>query len=138
MRYLGNEKEGNELAAEWVAALRSGEYEQTKAVLYDPVDNMYCCLGVLCEVAGLEFNEDALEYTFIIDDTFPTGHELPIRNGSVVEEAWWEKKFPGILKSTIRELWERNDAGENFNTIADYISLQFGLETKKEESNESA
>jgi hypothetical protein len=33
----------------WVAALRSGKYDQTTGALRDGVG--YCCLGVLCEVA---------------------------------------------------------------------------------------
>lgn len=33
----------------WVAALRSGKYEQTHNRLR--VNDKYCCLGVLCEVA---------------------------------------------------------------------------------------
>lgn len=36
----------------WVAALRSGKYEQTTSFLYD--NGRYCCLGVLCEIAGIQ------------------------------------------------------------------------------------
>jgi len=38
------------IRAAWVAALRSGEYQQGKANLR-AADNTYCCLGVLCELA---------------------------------------------------------------------------------------
>lgn len=34
----------------WIAALRSGEYEQGTATLRG-TDGKYCCLGVLCELA---------------------------------------------------------------------------------------
>jgi len=37
----------------WIAALRSGEYEQARSVLYNGTG--YCCLGVLCKVAGSDF-----------------------------------------------------------------------------------
>jgi hypothetical protein len=37
---------------EWVKALRSGEFKQTKSVLYNREDNGYCCLGVLCVLEG--------------------------------------------------------------------------------------
>jgi hypothetical protein len=37
---------------EWVAALRSGKYEQGGLAL-GRVDNTFCCLGVACEVAGV-------------------------------------------------------------------------------------
>lgn len=39
-----------EVKAEWVAALRSGEYMQTKGHLKD--SNGMCCLGVLCDIAA--------------------------------------------------------------------------------------
>jgi hypothetical protein len=38
-----------EIKAQWVAALRSGEYEQGTGYLN--ADGKYCCLGVLCELA---------------------------------------------------------------------------------------
>lgn len=39
----------------WLAALRSGEYEQGYGLLH-PTEDTYCCLGVLCDLhakAGL-------------------------------------------------------------------------------------
>lgn len=41
-----------ELKAKWIAALRSGEYEQGIGRLY--FEGAYCCLGVLGELAGLD------------------------------------------------------------------------------------
>jgi len=38
-----------EIKAQWVAALRSGEYEQGQGALNS--DGKFCCLGVLCELA---------------------------------------------------------------------------------------
>lgn len=51
----------------WVAALRSGDYEQGTETLHNKADNTWCCLGVACDVArrnGLElssipFSDDA-------------------------------------------------------------------------------
>lgn len=40
-----------ELKAKWVAALRSGNYEQGRNTLRS-ADNRYCCLGVLLCVKG--------------------------------------------------------------------------------------
>lgn len=37
---------------DWVAALRSGKYEQGKDSLLS--DNGYCCLGVLCKLQGID------------------------------------------------------------------------------------
>lgn len=39
------------IKAQWVAALRSGEYQQGKHVLHNVDENTYCCLGVLCDLA---------------------------------------------------------------------------------------
>lgn len=42
-----------ELFEKWLAALRSGEYEQGEAYLR-PNERFYCCLGVLCDVTDRE------------------------------------------------------------------------------------
>jgi hypothetical protein len=42
------EKMNPEVKAQWVAALRSGEYKQTKGHLKQ--DGGHCCLGVLCDL----------------------------------------------------------------------------------------
>lgn len=39
---------------EWVTALRSGEYRQGKGFLRNS-DDEYCCLGVLCDLAGMQW-----------------------------------------------------------------------------------
>lgn len=55
-----------EIKSLWVAALRSGKYEQGKGMLAaqdspaEPVQ--YCCLGVLCDV--MEMNYRLVESTF--------------------------------------------------------------------------
>lgn len=45
-------KSREELRRLWVIGLRSGEYRQGKSWLKTP-DGAYCCLGVLCEIAGI-------------------------------------------------------------------------------------
>lgn len=40
-----------ELKAKWVAALRSGNYEQGWGLLRGVTDK-YCCLGVACDISG--------------------------------------------------------------------------------------
>ena len=39
---------------EWLKRLRSGNYKQTSSELYTLGADAYCCLGVLCGVAGVE------------------------------------------------------------------------------------
>lgn len=43
-----------ETKAKWIAALRSGDYKQTKNALKNSYSDSYCCLGVLCVVSGIE------------------------------------------------------------------------------------
>jgi hypothetical protein len=43
----------NEFAKEWVKALRSGKYKQTKNVLYEADRNAFCCMGVACDISGV-------------------------------------------------------------------------------------
>lgn len=53
-----------QIAKQWVAALRSGKYNQGQGFLcrIDPYGNKYhCCLGVLCEVLGVEGKKIDLE-----------------------------------------------------------------------------
>lgn len=45
-----------DLKARWVAALRSGKYQQGVGRLFNKHEGTYCCLGVLCAVAKVEFN----------------------------------------------------------------------------------
>lgn len=39
-----------ELLTEWVAALRSGKYQQGREYLHNRETNTYCCLGVVCDI----------------------------------------------------------------------------------------
>ena len=48
------------LKAKWVEALRSGEYKQARLMLED--DGRFCCLGVLCKVAGLDTGDSGPTY----------------------------------------------------------------------------
>lgn len=42
-----------DIKSKWLKALRSGKYEQGADMLHNPYNNTYCCLGVLCSVAGV-------------------------------------------------------------------------------------
>lgn len=43
----------------WIAALRSGEYQQAKGKLFDGIG--YCCLGVACVINGVPLPRDSSE-----------------------------------------------------------------------------
>lgn len=72
----------------WVDALRSGEYEQTQAILLTGTGSgglRFCCLGVACEVAlkhgSLPMRRDGVEYVVTETDGGEHddhGQELPV------------------------------------------------------------
>jgi hypothetical protein len=130
-----------EIKAQWTAALRSGEYQQSEGKLR--TDDGYCCLGVLCDLAvkakvigephwgdndgyggyykyGAEHNDAVLpaEVTFWagIDDPNPdldtTGPELPA--GAVWDQG--ADEAPNLA--------QLNDGGTTFAVIADIIDAQ--------------
>jgi hypothetical protein len=59
-----------EYKAKWIAALRSGKYEQARSALHQEGKGM-CCLGVLCDVVkdevGGRWQEDSLTEGEIVD-----------------------------------------------------------------------
>ena len=104
-----------ELKKRWVAALRSGEYQQTREYLQDEIG--YCCLGVLCDLVdsnkwSVVDNEDYPIYISYCFDNYITDREFPDHN--------WLKNI-GLDPDTARYLASQNDEGASFKEIADYI-----------------
>lgn len=102
-----------DLKQAWLAALRSGKYRQGQGALKS-VGGSYCCLGVLCEVAGLKEKQLScgsaakafIDKTGDYDVSYlPDGfaHEVDI---SATKQS---------------ALAEMNDDGKTFEQIADYI-----------------
>jgi hypothetical protein len=94
-----------EIKAKWLAALRSGEFAQTKKVLRD-MDG-YCCLGVLCCV--MYQNEDWSDY-----DSFRGNYTIP-PDGLLAEAE--------LRLIDAEYLSVMNDEGASFETIAKKIEL---------------
>lgn len=92
-----------ELKAKWVAALRSGDYKQTTGVLR--LGDAFCCLGVLCEVAGVP----AVEGGYRFSDGFVN---FCILSGSMAKE---------VGQQSASVLVDLNDNGKPFTDIADWI-----------------
>ena len=95
-----------EFKAKWVAALRSGKYQQGINVLRN--GDKFCCLGVACDL----IDPDAWER----DNGYGTGDEM----------AWQELNtdgmdLPFIGISDAETLSNMNDSGYTFEEIADYI-----------------
>lgn len=105
-----------DIKAEWVAALRSGKYEQTNGALKD--GGGFCCLGVLCDVVkdrvGLSWrNLEGYCVTLTMGDALG---QLPIQ---VSMFAGLDSKIPMVGKDSLIYL---NDIKRlSFNAIADAI-----------------
>jgi len=101
-----------EIKARWVAALRSGEYKQTKGALQDKTG--YCCLGVLCDL-----------HAIATDNTWDHGQQsgyLLCALALPVEVANWagvESTDPQINDIALSEYNDRLNS--SFDAIADAI-----------------
>jgi len=86
----------------WVAALRSGKYQQCIARLYFGGDRKYCCLGVACEILAERAAPEFTYYHFRAEDS------------------------PLVMpESTMNALMEMNDIkGWSFDQIANYIEAE--------------
>ena len=143
-----------ERKAEWLTALRSGEYNQIHNYLQTPAG--HCCLGVITELAtNAGFMSEPMifddRYTYR-DNTGDTSSVLPTKvyewlglgPGEETGEPLNEERFNDPLVSVTLEIQERwrvlkleflsigdeialstlNDAGFSFNEIADIIEEQ--------------
>lgn len=104
-----------EFAEKWLAAPRSGEYEQCQEGLHNGVG--YCCLGVACALAGASNDEMMESACFPIE--LPTKLELPkllLANSNGFQASNpKQKKF-------IFKLAQMNDTqNKTFPEIADWI-----------------
>lgn len=83
-----------EAKKKWVEALRSGEYEQGRGRLHSPLENSFCCMGV--------------------------ARAINIATGNCRKPNEWltEDFLPGTVQGILAR---KNDAGDNFSTIATWI-----------------
>lgn len=100
---------------EWVEALRSGDYKQTKGTLKGELPGGevgYCCLGVLAETMGYELEVES----YVDDDNFLYCGDGP--------KHIYEDFECHIGKSLVQELMTHNDEGMSFKEIADIIEKE--------------
>lgn len=108
-----------EIKAQWIDALRSGEYQQTKGKLRN--SNGFCCLGVLTDLYVKETNQ---EWTYSKQDEkyeyLDCGFTLPEK---VMVLADLDEEDPKICtEDSGCTLAHYNDSkGYTFNQIADLI-----------------
>lgn len=110
-----------EIKAQWVAALRSGDYVQGRGVLRDNEDR-FCCLGVLCDLAErdgavrLLGGLDHMSYGVDAEDS-----DAFILPESVREWSGLSGHHGDLRDHHYETLVEANDQGEPFGIIADII-----------------
>lgn len=143
----------NEFYTQWLAALRSGEYQQGVATLRH--EDTYCCLGVACDIAtkngmGRWISTEHQNSRFVDDLMDPRAHSEDARietgilteglsgflgmneTGSFeirrVDEVDWEDGEPeaaGENRPLDHWLTALNDDGFTFGQIADLIEYFF-------------
>jgi len=108
-----------EVKAQWLAALRSGDYEQGHGIMRT-LDNKFCCLGVLCDVlAPEEWHGTSMlgQYhgndSLIFPSNIVTATAFDVDTNSAGDRA--------LALGLYRDLSERNDNGDSFDAIAEYI-----------------
>lgn len=125
-----------DVKAQWVAALRSGDYQQTQGKLgrVEAVDDGevsfpvgFCCLGVLCDLAvkeGVISGPTELEGVL----RYPDGvwSESSILPADVMRWAGLDGRNPDVRTAEDGELGlaSVNDAGSTFDQIAALIEEQ--------------
>jgi hypothetical protein len=102
------------LKADWVAALRSGDFQQTRGNLES--DGGFCCLGVLCKVAGLR----------ITGGNRVAGSESCRPYGPILDLLGLSHAYSLTIRNDGGDLSEENDGSEivrrhSFAEIADFI-----------------
>jgi len=114
-----------EIKTEWVAALRSGDYEQLHCKLSDGV--RYCCLGVLSK---LQSRLTFLEYRWC--DLASSIHSALSSNNPLHEVLYNSGKLAvevhltvGDLVMVCSSLVQLNDSGATFDEIAWVIDNVF-------------
>jgi hypothetical protein len=106
----------------WVAALRSGHYQQAKAQLKDN-RGRYCCLGVLATVQGARWTKSKRSERLApwIEGNLVCGGEP---HHPATYDAYLSGEFRrrvGLAESHHEHLVSMNDDGASFEAIADYI-----------------
>jgi hypothetical protein len=112
----------NENAKKWLAALRSGEYQQGQKFL--AADKKYCCLGVACDLYSKENPEfQVTQVTFTGKPCVGFG---PLKEISLLprEVAVWlgtKGICPSIASEKGMSVANLNDQGSTFTEIAELI-----------------
>lgn len=103
------------IKAKWLEALRSGRYAQAREVLRDEND-CFCCLGVLADLI------DSTQWSQSLADSEEAGkHCYPYGVSMETMISGEIRNSVGLSEKTAIDLAGKNDDGESFSQIADYI-----------------
>ena len=105
-----------------VKALRSGDYDQTTGKLRD--EDAYCCLGVACDLSGLgEWAGNDYVVTALMRSWCNLPAEVADYYGFVTRDGDFEMEREREMEREMEypSLVTLNDAGENFESIAQLI-----------------
>lgn len=99
------------LLRKWIKALRSGQYKQGTHQLVSHDRGKFCCLGVLADLQGAEFDDTDPPRLVLNGKAKGKGYYLP---ASMAQAA-------GLKNSDQKRLGRMNDRGETFKDIAKHI-----------------
>jgi hypothetical protein len=121
-----------EVKTQWIDALNSGEYQQTKKQLFD--GDKFCCLGVLCDLYSKEHGEEwDYRYSDFEDHNrwyfCDQGEILP---HVVMDWAGLKSENPKVelidgesKEALFSDIASMNDSGYTFKELSNYIKQQF-------------
>lgn len=110
------------IAKKWVAALRSGDYQQGKGRLRNNQDQ-FCCLGVLCNLHAQAHPKIAAAQTdknYLTHDAY-LPEEVMAWAGMQREDGTIPQRKIRIGETYYTDLACANDQGVTFHQIADAI-----------------
>ena len=114
-----------DIAMQWIAALRSGDYQQARHRLRD-CDDAFCCLGVLCNLHAQAHPEEAKTQTrprHYYNESIALPRE--VRNWSGVKTNCGMRRATGLTVGETDSLANLNDTGHTFSQIADVIEKEW-------------
>lgn len=91
-----------------IKALESGEYRKTRYALCNKRGDAFCCLGVLADIQGAEWE------TSIENRLFPIGNR---QNEAMLEYKW----AAGLSGGTMTKLARLNDGSRTFKPVIKYL-----------------
>lgn len=110
----------------WIAALKSGKYEQTSHWLFDikligknKVQHTYCCLGVACQISGAgKFDNNNF---FKLNNAPKEDLIFESHNASRILMPFNLARQIGLTRRAQTRLANLNDRGYTFKEIAEWI-----------------